>query len=69
MWRGWDDRAFTRLVHDLSFQAHGGTGLAHGYLDILEMDARQAFRYVERLQDARDATAAALKAASTPATR
>lgn len=65
-----DAHGFRRLVHDLSYQAHGGTGLAHGYRDILEMDVRDAYRFVEQLEAAREATAKAITdAAKASATR
>jgi hypothetical protein len=55
-------------VHDLSYQAHGSTGLAHGYRDILEMDFRDARKFVVALDAAREETARAIRAAnSTPA--
>lgn len=62
-------QAWRRFVRDLSYVAHGGSGYAHGYRDILEMDAYDAFRWVEMLEDAREETARAMKRAQQTAQR
>lgn len=60
--------AFRRLVRDLSYTHHGGSGYGHGYRDILEMDGADAMKAIEHLDALREAEAAAIKNANrTPA--
>ncbi len=47
------------------YQAHGGSGYAGGHEDVLAMDFRDALRFVELLNEAREREAKAMKRAQS----
>lgn len=64
-----NDVTVTKLIHDLSYTAHGGSGYSHSYSDILEMDVFEGFRLIDHLNESREKEAAAIKKANDRAGR
>lgn len=64
LYGGWTLESWEKALFDLTYGQHGGSGLRHGYRDVLAMPVTTIRRQLEHLEEARDAEAKAIRRAN-----